>query len=247
LSRVSPLFRTAAREFGKVLASRAFLLSALIILPCAMFLAGLESAFVYGRLEGDPLPWQLNVSEEGSFGEWFEYALTALAAGWMAGLWRRERAPVYVAAALAFTWLTLDNALGLHEAGGHVLAPLLAGVAGERAADLGELLVFAFVAVVLVAMLRVGVRASGIAPSARMLCAMAAVAVGALFGVAMDFSAHLVDLGPAMGLVLDSVEDMGELLMLCLACAVTAGIRFSPGEDRSQAPGEAGCPHAACS
>lgn len=240
------LLRTAARELRRIMAARAFLLAALVVLPGATFLAGLELAFVYGRLEGDPLPWQLNVSEENSLAEWFEYALTLLAAAWMAGLWRRERAPAYVAASLVFAWLTLDNGLGLHEAGGNVLAPMLADLAGDRAADVGELIVFAFVAMAVIAMLRSGIQASAADPAAKVLCAMAAVAVGALFGVAMDFLAHLVQSGPVLGLMLDSVEDMGELLMLCLACVITAAVRFTPGQpfepSAEPAPAQPACP-----
>ena len=50
--------------------SRVFLVALVLILPCAAFLVGLDVAYIYGRIEGDPLPWQLHLSEEGAFAEW---------------------------------------------------------------------------------------------------------------------------------------------------------------------------------
>lgn len=221
------LIAATIAEARKQAWSRAFLIALVVILPCAAFLVGLEAAYVYGRIDGEVLPWQLNLSEEGGLGEWLEYALTGCAALWMAQLWRRERAPAFAAAAATFLWLTLDNSLGLHEAMGAALAPALAGVAGERAGDLGELIVFLIAALAFVAMLTAAIRASAAPVRARVLCVFVPVAVGAGFGVAMDFVSHLIDGGRPVALILDLVEDGGELAMLCLATAFAASVYFN--------------------
>lgn len=222
-----PLIHATIAELRAQGGSRVFLLALVLILPCAAFLIGLDAAYIYGRIDGEVLPWQLNLSEEGALAEWLEYALTLCAAIWMIQLWRRERAPAFVAAAATFLWLTLDNALALHEAAGAGLAPLLAGVAGERAADLGELIVFSLAALAIVVLLRAALRASERGAAARVLCVLLPVAAGAGFGVAMDFVAHFVaDAMPAR-LGFDFVEDSGELAMLCFATAFAAAVRFN--------------------
>ncbi|WP_166036999.1 hypothetical protein [Sphingosinicella sp. YJ22] len=222
-----PLIRATISECRSQAGSRAFLLALVLILPCAAFLIGLDAAYIYARIDGEMLPWQLNLSEEGALAEWFEYALTLGAAVWMYQLWRRERAPAFAAAAATFLWLTLDNALALHEAAGAALAPLLEGIAGERAADLGELIVFAVAAAAIVVLLSAAIRASAPGAAARVLCVMVPIAVGAGFGVAMDFVSHIVADAQAARLGFDFVEDSGELAMLCLAAACATAVRFN--------------------
>lgn len=230
-----PLIHAVIAECRNQAWSRAFLLALVFILPCAAFLVGLDAAYIYGRIEGDPLPWQLHLSEEGAFAEWFEYALTLAAAICMIQLWRRERAPAFAAAAGTFLWLTLDNALALHEAAGAALAPMLSAVAGEHSADLGELMVFAAAALGIVAMLRAAIRASERGAAARVLCVLLPVALGAGFGVAMDFAAHFASDALAARLGFDFVEDAGELAMLCLAAAFATAVRFNaPAHHRAE-------------
>lgn len=232
-----PLIHATIAELRAKAWSRAFLVTLVLVLPCAAFFVGLDAAYVYGRIDGEALPWQFNLSEEGAISEWFEYALTLSASVWMFQLWRRGRAPAFAAAAATFLWLTLDNALALHEAIGAVLAPLLAGFAGEHAADLGELIAFVLAAVAIVAMLRTTIRTSERGASTRVLCVLLPVAAGAGFGVAVDFVSHFAaDAGPAR-LGFDLVEDSGELAMLCLATAFAAAVRFTAvSTDRSQRP-----------
>lgn len=228
-----PLIRATIAELRSQAWSRAFLLTLVLVLPCAAFFVGLDAAYIYGRIDGEILPWQFNLSEEGSISEWFEYALTLGAAAWMIQLWRSERAPAFAAAAMTFLWLTLDNALALHEAAGAALAPLLATLAGERSADLGELIIFGFAALAIVAALSSAIRASERCAAARVLCVMVPVAIGAGFGVAMDFVSHFAADALAARLSFDFVEDSGELAMLCFATAFAAAIRFNAPAARS--------------
>ncbi|HEY0324380.1 MAG TPA: hypothetical protein VGC46_00195 [Allosphingosinicella sp.] len=216
--------------------SRVFLVALVLILPCAAFLVGLDVAYIYGRIEGDPLPWQLHLSEEGAFAEWFEYALTLSAAAWMLQLWRRERAPAFAAAAATFLWLTLDNALALHEAAGAALAPMLSAVAGDHSADLGELMVFTLAAILIVLMLITALRGSERGASARVLCVMLPVAIGAGFGVAMDFAGHFASDAIATRMGFDFVEDAGELAMLCIATALATAVRFNASATHRSEP-----------
>jgi len=230
-----PLIRATIAEVRTQGWSKAFLLALVLILPCAAFLIGLDAAYIYGRIDGEVLPWQLNLSEEGAIAEWFEYALTLSATCWLAQLWWRERAPAFAAAAATFLWLTLDNSLALHEAAGAALAPLLTGIVGERAADLGELIIFVTAAVAIVVVLSAAIRASAPSAGARVLCVMIPVAVGAGFGVAMDFVSHIVAETRVAGLSFDFVEDSGELAMLGIAAAFASAIRFNaPVMDRSE-------------
>ena len=229
------LIKATIAEFRAQGMSRAFLVALVLVLPCAAFLLGLDAAYIYGRIDGEILPWQLNLSEEGAIAEWFEYALTLTAAAWMTQLWWRERASAFAAAAAAFLWLTLDNALALHEAAGAALAPTLSGIAGERGSDLGELIIFVGAAVAIVVLLSAAIRASAPNAAARVLCVMVPVAVGAGFGVAMDFAAHFVANSHAAGLGFDFVEDSGELVMLCVATAFATAVRFNaPAPHRSE-------------
>jgi hypothetical protein len=227
---VPPIIRATIAEFRAQSWSKALLLALVLILPCAAFLVGLDAAYIYGRIDGEVLPWQLNLSEEGALGEWFEYALTLSATLWMIQLWRQERAPAFAAAAAAFLWLTFDNALGLHEAGGAGLAPLLGGIAGERAADLGEVIMFGLAALAIVGVLSAAIRRSERSAAARTLCVMLPVAAGAVFGVATDFASHFLADSHEAGLAFDFVEDSGELVMLCLATAFAAAVRFNAPE-----------------
>ena len=85
-----PLIHATIAELRAQAWSRAFLLTLVLVLPCAAFFVGLDAAYVYGRIDGEMLPWQLNLSEEGALAEWLEYALTLSAAVWMFQLWRRS-------------------------------------------------------------------------------------------------------------------------------------------------------------
>jgi len=89
--------------------------AALLILPYAGVLIGLDVAAHYGSLTDAPLPVQFYLASDRSFGEFLEYALTAAVAVMTYLIWVRERAWIYLANALLFAWLTLDNWLEFHE------------------------------------------------------------------------------------------------------------------------------------
>ena len=220
--------RLLLRRFGdalfRLLRTRAFLLALVAILPCLGFVLGLDAAYRYGRLEGTPLPYRFDIAEDGSLGEWLEYALTAASAAALLVAWRAARAPVYLAAATAFIFLTLDNSLALHEAAGAALAPFLAGWAGEAGAQaIGELLAFGLIGLALAAGLAASARASAPGAVTSTACVLAAVAGAMAFGIGLDFAGQL--------LAGDSLAGTPPTSPARAACRRELGVRRTTGAD----------------
>ena len=211
------------------------LILAFVLIGAAGF-AGLDIADRYAEMEGTNLPFWFSLSEEGSFAEWFEYALTAAAAGAMLSAWRRRRAPILAVASFFYLWLMLDNALGLHEAGGRLLAPLLAftGEAGTDLSAVGEVAVFgvtgiAFGAATLWALTGDSPRANSAG-----LVVIVIAALAAPFGIGVDLVHELLPensilLAEAMGFI----EDFGELLALAIGSAAALAYRAWQDDARS--------------
>lgn len=212
LAPIGPVL-VAIRESNRF---RSLLASVLI---CAAALAGLDIAHRYAEMEGQDLPFWFSLSEEGSFSEWFEYALTTAAAGALLFAWLRRRAPILGVAAFFYCWLTLDNALGLHEADGRLLAPLFAftGEAGPDLAAVGEVAVFGVAGLAFAAAMLAALTARFPRANSAGLTVVAAAALAAPFGIGVDLAHEL--LPPASVILAEAVgfiEDFGELLALTL-------------------------------
>ena len=87
---------------GPLLRSRAMRLALFCIIPYACVLVGLDVAAHYGDATGAALPVQFFMSQDGSFAEFLEYALTAASAVLLFVLWLRSRALVYLTRAILF-------------------------------------------------------------------------------------------------------------------------------------------------
>jgi hypothetical protein len=217
-----PLFRAFARdliaELIRLSRSPALVAALLLILPVAAFLCGLDVAHRYAGGDGAHLPWQFSLSEEESLGEWFEDLLMIAAAAAMLRLWWRSRAPIDGMVGLVLIWLAADNGLALHERLGAALAPLLAPLAGARAADLGEVVAFAGIGAAALTLIVLAALRSPREATIRASVPILFLAAAAAFAVGVDFIDQL-DWRPGVSLALGFVEDGGELIMLSLACA----------------------------
>lgn len=198
----------------------------MLIVPYACVLVGLDVAAHYGDATGAYLPVQFFMSEDHSFGEFLEYAMTASAALLMAGRWLRTRAPFYLASALLFAWLTLDNWVEVHEQFGLALAPVLPVPAWLplHANHLGELFFFAAVGAVWLAGMASAYVRSQQREAIYGLLIGACIALTAVFGVFIDTLTSLGQHAPNMLNFLAFLEDEGEFAMLMLTFAVSVGI-----------------------
>lgn len=82
--------------------SSALRLVLMCIILYACVLVGLDVAAHYGDATGAALPTQFFISQDGSFVEFLEYALTTAAAVLLFVLWLRSRALVYLTRAILF-------------------------------------------------------------------------------------------------------------------------------------------------
>lgn len=200
--------------------------AALLLLPCAGLLFGLDIAARYGELTHADLPRQFLLSTDQGFGEWVEYAFTATVALLLLDLWRHGRAPIHLANALLFAWLTLDNSLEFHERFGTAFAALVEGVALPLAAqDLGEVLLLVLVGgfwcISLLRCLDQAHRRAAI-----YACILAGfVGAAAFFGVVVDAATAWGGEPTALLETETFIEDAGEFTMLGCAFLAALGIR----------------------
>ena len=116
LSAISHHSRHFLTLWRDLVQSPAFRHAALLILPYAGLLVGLDIASRYGELTGALLPRDFMLSQDRSLGEYLEYGLMTAMAIMLLRMWRRDGSPLYLVNAILFVVLTLDNALEIHEA-----------------------------------------------------------------------------------------------------------------------------------
>ena len=209
-----------------ILRSPRFLLTLALIGGIVGVLYGLDLADRYATLDGTKLPVWFSLSNEGALGELFEYLLTAVTAIALGIRAHRRSAPFLGTLSALFAWMTLDNALALHELfGGEVARVAGALVPDVGAQDSGEFLVFIASGVLWLALLA----ATGSRDGWRSIVEGTAVALlvagAAAFGVGVDlihaiFGEHSQFLNQALGFV----EDGGELGFLALAAALSLSL-----------------------
>jgi len=205
--------------------SRASLIAAFVLLPYAGLLVGLDVAAHYGSLTSAELPVQFYLASDRGFGEFLEYSMTGAVAVMTLLLWSYKRAPVYLANAILFAWLTLDNWTEIHEAFGDGFGPALEWVSlvPVEASHLAEfVLMSAIGGLWLVAMAMTLRSASPRALSFSLLLATC-VAGAAFFGVVVDLLVVWGEQDAAFHALLVFIEDGGEFVMLILAFLITVG------------------------
>lgn len=243
------LFGHVLAILREILAAPALRRAALLILPYAGLLVGLDVAARYGAVTGAELPYQFFLSQDLGFGEYLEYALMLATAAMLALLWRAERAsPVYLVFSLLFLLLAADNAFELHEKFGFWIAPWMPGGLPIEPHHLGEPVFFAVIGALWLAGMGLALRASRVRATAHALILTACIGATSFFGIVVDeivvFGRHT----EAMTQVEAFIEDGGEFAMIILAFMLTTAI-FDIERRRAhalaQTPGTAELPLAA--
>jgi len=219
------LFREAVAVLTEIAFSRSLRMAALFLLPYAGVLVGLDVAAHYGELTEAHLPVQFFLATDGGFGEWLEYSLTFALATMLFVMWRWDGASVYLANALLFAWLTLDNSIEIHERFGHAFAGAFAGwPLPVKPNDIGEASLFLAIGVFWLVALFVSLRHARLRAAVESLILAGCVAVAAFFGVVVDM---IVVWGPhtqAMIEIETFIEDGGEFAMICVAFLIAVAL-----------------------
>lgn len=228
-------FRRSGLELAH---SRALHIALMAVIPYACVLVGLDVAAHYGDATGAALPTQFFMSQDGSFAEFLEYSLTTASAVLLLMVWLRNRVALYLASAVLFAWMTLDNWGEIHEQLGFVFAadmPMFAWLPVQPN-HLAETAVFGLVGLVWIAGMLMALRqAERRAVFHGVLIAMG-IAGAAFFGVAVDMVTSWGEHSPGMLNLLAFVEDEGEFTMIIALFVLTVGI-FDVERQRFRAAG----------
>lgn len=212
--------------FRRLAASRALRIALVAIVPYACVLIGMSVAANYGAATDALLPVQFFLSQDGSFGEYLEYALTGASAAMLLALWLRSRALVYLTNALLFVWLTLDNWMQIHEQMGQSLAPMLPASTGlpVESHHLVEAGLFGLVGLVWLAGLATALRSADKRDAVYALILAGCIGLAAIFGVFVDLLTVWNDPDVMRQQFLAFVEDGGEFVLIIAAFAATVAI-----------------------
>lgn len=225
-----PKFGDIVREtrtmLVEIVQSPALIRAAVLILPYAGVLVGLDVAGHYGTLTSADLPVQFNLASDGGFGEWLEYSLTAAIAVMLLLLWRRQGDWIYMTNAALFVWLTLDNSLEFHEQAGMALAPYLAPInfLPVEPNHLGEPILFLAIGLMWIAGLWTSLKAARLRPALYALLLAGCICGAAFFGVIVDLMVVWGQHSPTDLEVETFIEDGGEFAMICLSFLLTVAI-----------------------
>lgn len=224
----------------ELLRSPSLVPAALIVLPYAGVLFGLDVAAHYGSLTNADLPVQFYLASDGGFGEWFEYSLTASVSVLLLLLWRKDRDWAYLTNALLFVWLTLDNSLEFHERAGKWLAPFFEDWRAFPVApnDIGEAALFLAIGLVWLAGLAISLKNARLRPALYSILLAAFVAGTAVFGVVVDMAVVWGEQTAVLHTIATFIEDGGEFLMICLSFFLTVAIYDTERRRRKTAQGD---------
>jgi hypothetical protein len=163
---------------------------------------------------------RFRIDRDWSFAEWLNYLQTTTCAILLLGVFRTTRQPLYVAWALIFLFVVMDDSLKIHEG----VASYLVGTFDVpalprlRPRESGELIAWSMIGSVLVGILWWSIARSG--RSARAAGGVLALAFAGLifFGIGIDM-AHIAFAQTGTGLyaLLGVLEDGGEMLSIALA------------------------------
>jgi hypothetical protein len=216
------LFDTCKQLFR----SPALRLALMCIVPYACVLVGLDVAAHYGDATGAELPVQFFMSQDHSFGEYLEYSLTSASAVLLFLLWLRSRSMVFLTSAILFVWLTLDNAVEIHEQLGFVIGSVLPRMdwIPMQPHHIAESLVFVAVGMIWLAGMAVAFRQADTRAAIYGLLIATCIGLAAVFGVVVDFATSWGDHGPGLLNLFAFVEDEGEFAMILIVFALCVGI-----------------------
>jgi hypothetical protein len=222
--QIAAMLKLVPAVVRDILAAPALRTAALLILPYAGVLVGLDVAARYGALTSAELPFQFKLSQDLGFGEYLEYSLMLAMSAMLLLLWRRDRSPIYLVNALLFAVLSADNALELHEKFGFWVAPMMPQNLPIEPHHLGEPVMFLGIGVVWLAGLALSLRASRIRPVINSLLITGCIGVTAFFGIVVD---EMVVYGPHTDAMIEIeafIEDGGEFAMIVIAFLLTVAM-----------------------
>ncbi|MXO60030.1 hypothetical protein GRI89_10815 [Altererythrobacter salegens] len=241
--QIVALIKEIPAVLREVLFAPALRTIALIILPYAGLIIGMDVASRYGDVTGQALPVQFFVSQDWSFGETLEYSVMTATAVMLFGMWRRDRSPIYLVNALLFTYLTIDNAVEIHEWFGFWIAPALEMILPDNlpmaANYFGEPLLFLAVGLVWLVGLGLSLRQSRPRPIINSLPLVGCIFMAAFFGIVVDAA---TDWGPHSVARTDIeafIEDGGEFVMI-LVCFFLTTAMYDIEKRRAKALAEGG-------
>lgn len=164
----------------------------------------------------------LRLDRDRSVAEFFNYLQTFVTVMLLGRAFVLSRQGVYLAWSLIFAFIVLDDAMLVHERVGGFLAAKLAfpTLSGLRPLDIGELMVWAAAAALLLPLLVWGFRSSTRQAAGYGALLTLIFAVLVFFGLAVDMI-HII-VAPWSRLAdaaLAIAEDGGEMLALALACS----------------------------
>ncbi len=184
------------------------------------------------------LPRRLDITQEGSvseilnLGKWLVISMLLLV------LWVRSKMSTALGFAVVFAVVAADDLLMLHERNGSALVRQLGleGMLGLRAQDMGELLVWGLLGIIVVGAVLLGHLAANAAGRRVGRALLGFLGLLVLFAVGFDMLHSLFASVRGMNFLLGMVEDGGETIIgsLCLAfcAALLASVpRAKPSAD----------------
>lgn len=219
------LERETREVLREIAHSRSLRTGALFLLPYAGVLVGLDVAAHYGEITEAHLPVQFFLSQDRSFGEYLEYSLTFAVATLLFLMWRARGSLAYLANAILFFWLTLDNAFEVHERFGHWAAPAFVGwPVPVDANHLAEAGLFLAIGVIWATGLWGALRVARPRAAVHSLILAGCIGVTAFFGIVVDLLVVWGEQSPALHEFATFIEDGGEFAMICIAFLLTVAI-----------------------
>ena len=223
--QIRPLIVETVRMLRAILTARATQYGALLLLPYAGVLIGLDVAAHYGELTHALLPREFFLASDGGFGEWLEYSVCLAVAGMLFMMWRWEGASVHLANAVMFTWLALDNSLQVHEDFGKAFGETFAGwPLPVEPNHIGEAALFVAVGAFWLGAFLLCLRQARMRAAAQSVILAGFIVAAAFFGVIVDLMVVWGEHTPMMLEIETHIEDGGEFLMLCLAFLATVAM-----------------------
>jgi len=169
---------------------------------------------------------ELRITEEGGHPESYNHVKTALVVLLLAFLAVEKRQIVYLAFALVFGVVLRDDWLALHETWGEYFVDTfrIPAMLGVRDQDIGELITWALLGLLIVPTIVVGLARSDRRHLGVGLAFLIPFGMLLFCGIIVDQGYHtLWDAFPGAGILLDSIEDGGEMVAMTLTCALALG------------------------
>jgi hypothetical protein len=173
--------------------------------------------------------WYLSVQEDHSLAEWWQYVKEAAIAVAMLRVAMLKHNRAYLAWAILFAYLLLDDSMRLHDQAGAALglAMHFEGIFGLRPQELGELIFLGLMGPLIIAMIAAAYFDRRCADDefrqvSRWMIGMMIVLL--FFGVALDMLHEMVSFWVPLRKLVGGMEDGGEMVVMSLICWYVLGL-----------------------